>query len=332
MTNEHRKNTIIIQVVTPFFDSHIKCITPQFANFLKYMDGERDPNISKYIFPEKKPEKKDLMHYFHDRYGSDAILKALLFYKNFPDEIARNRIKKTFPNVKFILFTNDIHIHAAKLKSDLNNVDGIIGLTTHAVFEAFFRLDISNKLLHAGNRCPDEFLRDVPNFETDQDAIFYYGTQYPNRKSFLNVARENWNVVIHPPPGRRGYYGWDCTYLSTATAKELFKYRYSFTTGYCCRGRSNPYYLVAKFFEIMGSGCLLLCDTTGVKSQLEELGFYDGQHYLSVNAKTSAKVRKYVEGNPDIVRAIRSRAHRLVKEKYTIKLACEPINAKLANL
>lgn len=42
-------------------------------------------------------------------------------------------------------------------------------------------------------------------------------------------------------------------------------------------------YLVAKVFEGMATGCLVLCDRTSLGSQLEKLGFIEGEHYIGTD-------------------------------------------------
>jgi hypothetical protein len=194
-------------------------------------------------------------------------------------------------------------------------------------------MDVADKMIHSGNRCPDEFLRSEPNFDAI-DGVFYYGADYKIREEFLLCAKENWNIIKYKRP-KDGGYSEGNTHLTLKTAEELYKYAYSFTTGYDftnSRRKCDTYYLVAKFFEIMGSGCLLLCDHRGVEKELNLLGFFEGQHYLNINKNNSSKVRKYVTSNPDEARKIRIRAHLLVSNKYTIKKSCEKINSKFRTL
>lgn len=133
MNTEEKK--IIIQVVTPLFKSHITCITPVFANFLRYMDGELDYHFWTHV---QKKDGNCLKDYFHNQYGSNTVLKALLFYVNLPGENIRTCIRETFPNVKMLIFTGDIHKNRfyEAIPRNLCEVDGIIGLTTHSVFKS----------------------------------------------------------------------------------------------------------------------------------------------------------------------------------------------------
>jgi hypothetical protein len=194
-------------------------------------------------------------------------------------------------------------------------------MTNPIHFKHFFNLNVHPKLLHFGNRCPDEFLQTNLNYSSE-DAIFFYGVQYHLRAEFLDVAENNWKVVTHERPR-------EITACAVETATEMYKYTYAFTTGYDFSGsaqKCNVYYLVAKFFEIMGSGCLLLCDDTGVKEELNALGFFENEHYLNINKQNSAQVRDFVTSNPQKVKEIRTKAHELVKSKYTVQKACEKIN------
>jgi hypothetical protein len=60
--------------------------------------------------------------------------------------------------------------------------------------------------------------------------------------------------------------------------EKINQYRFAFT---CCLNPQIPY-LVQKFFEIPGSGALLIGFDKYVKPQMEELGFIDMVNYISV--------------------------------------------------
>lgn len=60
--------------------------------------------------------------------------------------------------------------------------------------------------------------------------------------------------------------------------EKINEYRIAFT---CCSNPQTPY-VIQKFFEIPGSGALLLCYDAHVKNQMIELGFVDMENYISV--------------------------------------------------
>lgn len=284
--------------------------------FLLQLDGVFDNQFLDEI------ESGDPKNYIKNTYGEDRELHVLIFYKDLPPTPKCILLRKLFPGVKIVLITMDIHCVFNTKAHSVRDCDRLISMTYPFLFKRFYNIDVIPKLLHWGNRCPEQFVKSEPNFHSI-DALFYYGVEYPVRNDFLVDADRYWEVVRHP----RSSAG--------ETAVQLYKYTYAFTTGYdywLSTQKSQIYYLVSKFFEIMGSGCLMLCDHRGVMLQLKELGFFENQHYLNVNGEKSSKVSEYVKNHPDKVREIRIRAHQLVTSKYTIKKACEDINQKLLSI
>ena len=62
---------------------------------------------------------------------------------------------------------------------------------------------------------------------------------------------------------------------------RINKYRIGFT----CYSNSKLPYIVSKFFEIPGSGALLLAFVVDIEKELQELGFIDMENYISINKK-----------------------------------------------
>jgi len=316
--------SLILKPITPELHRSLTCtITPQFHNYMKYMDGVLDDQFMHHI--HSNPNE-----YIQKRYGADRKLRILIFFKKISDKGVCKVLRKSFPGIKLVLFTNDIHGNEA-LHEHVNDCDWLIAMTSAYQFKRLRDLDVREKLIHSGNRCPDEFIQAEPNFSS-RDAIFFYGAKYNIRKEFLKHASKNWKVIKYNRPPRGGF---ENEHLSVETARQLYKCTYAFATGNDFTNsavKCDAYYLVAKFFEIMGSGCLLLCDHHGVQKELNSLGFVEGQHYLHINKHISAQVRKFVESHPDKVKEMRIRAHQLVTSKYTIKKACEDINAKFRSI
>lgn len=311
---------LIIKVNTPILNKFLtQIVTPQLVGFfVHHLDGVLDDVFG------KRMHDKDAEIYIGTTYGKKQALRVLVFFGSLPPTSACLRLRTWFPGISLVLFTNDIHDRNYNGGApSVHNCDRVISMTTApCLFQTFLGVDVTPKLIHSGNRCPDEFTTSEPNFSSI-DALFYYGTTYDIRKEFLGTAGHHWEVIQH----RRS--------SATDTAKQMQKYTYAFTTGYDytrSRAKSDVYYLVAKFFEITGSGCLLLCDHRGVQQQLSHHGFLEGEHYLNINRENSAEVNAFVKNHPDKVRDIRTRAHALVTSKYTIKKACEKINVTLRSL
>ena len=86
----------------------------------------------------------------------------------------------------------------------------------------------------------------------------------------------------------------------------------------CCSNENTPY-IVNKFFEIPGSGSLLLAYDELVKEPLGELGFIDGENYISCNRENVLRKIEWIcnPRNMERVNKIRKNGLELVKNKHT---------------
>jgi len=91
--------------------------------------------------------------------------------------------------------------------------------------------------------------------------------EYPARKKLNYIAGYNNNVEVL----KNGIY------LGHEYIKYLNKFLCCFT---CCANKALPY-IIGKFFEIPSSGSLLLAYDEFVKDELNNLGFIDGENYIS---------------------------------------------------
>lgn len=78
-------------------------------------------------------------------------------------------------------------------------------------------------------------------------------------------------------------------------------------------------YILAKIFEICGSGSLLLCMDTNVKNIMGELGFENGVNYISCSKDNFEEKIKYItdEKNISNINLIRKKGYELIKNKHT---------------
>jgi hypothetical protein len=97
--------------------------------------------------------------------------------------------------------------------------------------------------------------------------------------------------------------------------KYLSEYLCCFT---CCSTRNTPY-IINKFFEIPASGSLLLAYDEWVKDGLKEIGFIDGENYISCNKENIIEKIEWIcnEQNRDEVDRIRKNGNELVKNNHT---------------
>jgi hypothetical protein len=81
-------------------------------------------------------------------------------------------------------------------------------------------------------------------------------------------------------------------------------------------------YLVAKVFEGMAAGCLVICERTSLEKRLSALGFFDGVHYIGTDflhvIEDAASVRDaFLRDDPTLVRIVSNAALKVSQEHTT---------------
>ncbi len=136
---------------------------------------------------------------------------------------------------------------------------------------------------------------------------------YPLRekmKALCDLGR--YRIVHHPHPGYGIQYDNDADpRVGRAFGRMINGYRAAFTDCLIYR------YAVAKHFEIPAAGALLLADRA-ISGPLSQLGFVDGEHYISASDEDLEERVRYVldEANRPEVDAIRRRGQALVWERH----------------
>jgi hypothetical protein len=275
--------------------------------------------------------KDDLKIYFQEKYNKIPI--SILFLWTI-DEDLYNKIRIQLPNTKIIIWTDDLHWYDKKIFDKnyftFKNADYI--LCRYSYFKEFYNLYIENKLIKYNHSCNLFFFKENINFDSE-NKIYMYGAashHYKLRLEFLErMQKYKDKLVIKHHPG----YECDGNIETINTSEELHKYSFAFTSGAfpvfeIPETSVNMYYLIGKFFEIAGSGVLLLCNDYGVKEELNELGFFDMIHYINIHENNFDFIIKWLFDNKNIdkINEIRKNGHNLIKEKYTTKKLIEYIN------
>lgn len=124
--------------------------------------------------------------------------------------------------------------------------------------------------------------------------------------------RGTYPIVLHPHPGHRCDFDHETnTSVSRGYANLINRYRTAFTD-------SSIYaYAVAKYFEIPGTGSLLLADRA-VSGPLERIGFMEGVHYLGVSDADLEEKIEYVldENNHPELDKVRRNGQQLVWQRH----------------
>lgn len=135
----------------------------------------------------------------------------------------------------------------------------------------------------------------------------YYVYQLSKKNDFIEQLPVNHNYSIQVDS--------DDLIHGEKYIKVLNQYLACFT----CDASADRPYIVAKHFEIMSSGSLLLAGNPNTKYYFEKLGFQDGVHYLSVTMDDLNEKIAYIQNpnNREIIDTIRRNGYQLVRSKHT---------------
>lgn len=136
---------------------------------------------------------------------------------------------------------------------------------------------------------------------------------YPLRQKMKRLYEErSYPISFHRHPGYHCQHDYDASEnVGRSYAKMINRHRAAFTD--CLKFK----YVVAKYFEIPATGALLFADSA-VSAPLKELGFIEGEHYISATDDDMEEKIRYVldERNHPRTDEIRRRAQNLVREKH----------------
>lgn len=153
---------------------------------------------------------------------------------------------------------------------------------------------------------------------------------YPNRHIIIDKSLINSDIVYIKRP-----YVHD---KNNIDKDDLFGINYikllsNYLICYTDELNDNRPYLVAKFFEIMSSGSLLLTTNKITKKYFHKLGFIDGIHYISTTIEDIDKKIEYLlnEKNRKLVDEIRTNGYNEVYKYHTIEHRTKQLDDILNN-
>jgi len=297
---------------------------------LKHCDEDNIINTSKHhLF--------DMLDLLVEKYNFYYYEYKLLLEKNAEDLLAKkfgklpNNIivlkgssgikdfKINFKKIKVSFIIDDIHqqgIIRRKRKESLKYVDKIFATYAYHFYNKFPKLNY--ELIWFPHS-----IRYMINFnELPINKIFLPGRinkdLYPARVKFKELSNNNKSMVIITPNINYRIKNKDVNNKSLFGEKyyrELSKYLCCFTCDAC---NDRPY-LVAKHFEIMGSGSLLLSNNPNTKEHFKKLGYNDGEHYISCTIDNMEEKINWIldEKNRIEIDRIRKNGYDLVRSKDT---------------
>lgn len=101
--------------------------------------------------------------------------------------------------------------------------------------------------------------------------------------------------------------------------RRYVEYLNKYLACFTCEANKDRPYILAKNFEILGSGALLVAGNPISKKHFAELGFIDGVHYISVTMENVLEKIRYIldPNNREEIDQIRWNGYELVKLRHT---------------
>lgn len=141
---------------------------------------------------------------------------------------------------------------------------------------------------------------------------------YPNRDIMIEKSKTNNNLIYF----RRPYIPKDAILSNNDPfGKKYIHLLSSYKVCFTDDSIDDRPYILAKFFEIMSSGSLLLTTNKNTKKYFEKLGFFDGIHYLSTSIEDIDSKIEYVldDKNRELIDKIRESGYKQVYKHHTIE-------------
>jgi hypothetical protein len=203
---------------------------------------------------------------------------VVLFWESYP-QLARYAEAFQERGTRVYVMTDDLHHNRDGMAESLRVADGI--LSTYAPrLRTYWPTVEPSRVIWVPHAAGPDFL--LPLRKRPQPVVFVSGAMnhaYPLRLAMRDLALRRPELArLHEHPG------YECSY--DYARDQRVGEGYAAAMRQCLAAFTDALvhqYVVAKHFEIPATGALLLADRA-VAPQLEQLGFLDGQHYLSVTA------------------------------------------------
>lgn len=247
---------------------------------------------------------------------------VLLFWESY-DSVIRNAHRAK----RICVMTDDLHGDRYPMAQALAIADRVLSTYAPRIADFFPSLHPS-RVTWIPHAASGDFLFDIN--ESPRNVVFVSGAmslKYPMRRLMLELANRRPDVAqIHEHPGYRTDFDYETdTRIGRRYAAAMHDCLAAFTDAL------QYQYVVAKHFEIPATGALLIADRA-IASQLAELGFDDGVHYVSASADDLGEVVDRVRDpqNRERIDAIRRRGHALVHQRHTTEQRAREIDTACA--
>lgn len=280
-----------------------------------------------YTFQYKSFKKYNWIILFYEEYNSliDIIEKyekiniiyffrANQFIKDNIMLIEKMNIIKKIIYIDDLINSNEI-TNLIKIKDNIFNNFNLIVSTYKYHFKNIYNYVSDDKIYWMPHSFNEEFKIKYNNEPKNKLLLTGYIDEniYPIRKKIYDLKINNeYEIDILEHPSYRIKNKHDLIGKNYIT--KLNKYRFGFT---CCLNKETPY-IVQKFFEIPGSGSLLIAYDKFIKNELNKLGFKEDINYISID-ETNYKEKLdfiYNENNYEILEKIRYNGYKLINKNH----------------
>ena len=272
-------------------------------------------NIGWISIDQNEISTKKISDFFMEKYN--VLPQVLLFWNT--NTFISNNITDILNN-KWIkcIYMDDLHQKTKSIQNYrnliINNFDYIF-CTCAYIFTKFYKIPNPNKLIWYPHNVNNNFT--VIFNKTPINKILLSGcldkTVYPFRYH-MHTMSHKYPIDILPQLSYQvaNHNNYGHNYI-----KHINKYIAAFA---CCSNKNTPY-IVSKFFEIPAAGALLVAYDEFVKEPLKELGFIDGENYISVTYQNLEKKISFITDptQRDVVDKIRRKGYELVWGKHTLQ-------------
>lgn len=263
---------------------------------------------------------------------NDYLLKT---YGKLPQNILVFRGQSLIPSfktdnkIKISFLIDDIH-HAGKIRYARHLT---IKRTTNvfATYAYIFRKKYNGNynLYWFPHSCA---FTDIKFNDNVKEKVFITGrlslTNYPNRLKFVQLikSKKYCNSIEYFKPNVKYR-------ITTDNVRLIYGKRYiqklnEFLCCFTCDASKKRPYIVAKHFEILSSGSLLLACNPHTKKEFESLGFKDMVHYISCDSTNMEEKVQFIldKNNRKNIDIIRKNGQEYALKKHTVEQRAKFIN------
>jgi len=234
-------------------------------------------------------------------------------------------------NVKLISYVDDLHNNKNKNRNMI--ISRLINSRSEVLFGSYMYIyeqyhNIKNNIIWLPHCFYDKY-----NIEFNNNPILKILLSGVICNKIYPMRRKLFNLIKKYPIVYQEYAGYNEPKHNTCGKKYielLNKYFVSFT---CCSTLNTPY-LISKFFEIPGSGSLLLAYDKHIKVQMRQLGFIDMVNYISVDDNNLREKIQFVLNNKNYneINRIRKNGYDFVRNSHMLSHRATTINDVADNI